>query len=365
MTTEGNNGAVPSGVAPQYPSEGQAAPTSPPPGYLPPYDAAPLRPPASVEDPAPYHRLFRTSPGYAWWRPLVAGALLLVFGLVASIVIGVIWFILAIVTGDLGLDQLTVADTQAELMALLSDTSNPLTLFFLLGSLAVLLPLVPLAMLCAGLRPVRLRHSVAFRIRWRWMLWCAIPATVITVVSTSLSFLPLLWDPAAFVPVPVDSGRIVWLIVMIIVLVPLQAAAEEYVFRGFIMQAIGAWARPVWVALLVSTVLFTIGHTQYELWGILSVGVMGLGFAVVTWRTGGLEAAIALHTINNVIAFLLLSTGVLGTTQMGSEGSTWVAPLTQLVFTVAFVFWVDRMAKRQGIARARDLGEHGVASVAN
>lgn len=334
-------------------------------GGPPPYYVDLRRPPAFVEDPAPYHRLFRTAAGYAWWRPLVAGALLLVFGLVASVVIGVVWFILALVTGDLGLDQLTVADTQAELLALLSDTSNPLTLFFLLGSLAVLLPLVPLAMLCAGLRPVRLRHSVAFRIRWRWMLWCAIPATVITVVSTSLSFLPLLWDPAAIVPVPVDPGRLVVLVVMIIVLVPLQSAAEEYVFRGFIMQAIGAWARPVWVALIVSTVLFTIGHTQYEVWGALSVGVMGLGFAVVTWRTGGLEAAIALHTINNVIAFLLLSSGALGTTQMGSEGSTWLAPVTQLIFTVAYVFWVDRMATKQGVDRTRALSAARPAEVVN
>lgn len=308
-----------------------------------------------LEDPAPYHRLFRGVEGYAWWRPLVAGVLLLVFGLVAAIVLGIVWFVLAILVGDITFDSLTVGDTQAELLGLLSDTSNLLTLFYLLSSLAVLLPLVPLAMLCAGLRPVRLRHSVALRLRWRWMLWCAIPALVVTVVSTSLSFLPLLWDPKAIVPVPVDSGRILLLIVMILLLVPLQAAAEEYVFRGFIMQAIGAWARPVWVALLVSTVLFTIGHTQYELWGALSVAVMGLGFAVVTWRTGGLEAAIALHTVNNVIAFLLLSTGVLGTTQMGSEGSTWLTPVTQLVFTVGYVLWVDRLATSRGIERTRVL----------
>ncbi len=347
-----------------YPPE-----NAPPPyvveGYPTPHPYPPVAVAPPVEDPAPYHRLFRTSPGYAWWRPLVAGVLLLVFALVAAIVLGIIWFILALVTGDLTLELLTVQDTQAELTALLSDTSNPLTLFYLLGSLIVLLPLVPLSMLCVGLRPVRLRHSVAFRLRWGWMLWCAIPALVITVLSTSLSFLPLLWDSNAIVPVPVETGRLVLLVVMILALVPLQAAAEEYVFRGFIMQAIGAWARPVWVALLVSTVLFTIGHTQYELWGILSVGVMGLGFAVVTWRTGGLEAAIALHTVNNVIAFLLLSTGALGTTQMGSEGSTWLSPVTQLVFTVGYVVWIDVMAKRRGIERSRDLGAQVAAPAAS
>ncbi len=307
------------------------------------------RPP--VEDPAPYHRLFRTSPRYAWWRPLVALALFIAFFLALSVAVAIVWFIVALVTRDVEVEVLL---DQNALLAHLSDTSNPLSLAYLLASVGVMLPCVPLAMLCAGLRPVGLRHSVAFRLRWRWLLWCVWPALVITILNSALSFLPLAFGETLD-PVPVEAGAFAASVVVILLLVPVQAAAEEYVFRGLIPQALGAWIRPAWIGIVLSTIIFTVGHTQYELWGMLSVAVMGAGFAIVTWRTGGLEAAIALHVVNNVISFLLLTSGVLGTTVMSSEGSGPLAPLTQLVFTVAYLAWVELGVRRQGIARAREL----------
>lgn len=313
-------------------------------------------PPPPVEDPAPFHRLYRTSPGYAWWRPLVAVVLFAVFGVVASLLLAIVWLVLAIVTGQL--DLLGAASgpgLQDDLIARMSDVSNPLSLFLLLASIAVLLPLVQLSMLCVGLRPVGMRHSVTFRLRWRWMLVCAIPALVVTLVSVGVSFVPLAFGEPLPAPVPVESGTLVLLLAMIVVLAPLQSAAEEYIFRGLAMQVIGSWVRPVWVAIVVSTVIFTIGHTQYELWGMLSVAVMGAGFAIVTWRTGGLEASIALHVVNNVLSLGLLASGALGTTQMSSEGSGPLAPLLQAVFTAGYLLWIERLAKRRGIQRARPL----------
>ncbi len=315
---------------------------APPPAY-----PIPVPPPA-VENPAPYHRLFRTARVYAWWRPLVALAVFVAFYLVSQVVIGLVWVIGAILTG--GFSSLS---SVGSLMDRVTDVSDPLNLVLLLGGIAIMLPLVPLAMLCAGLRPVGLRHSVAFRIRWRWMLWCAIPALVITAVTNGLSFIPGLSEPLP--PVPVDAGAFAVSAVLIIVLAPLQSAAEEYVFRGFIMQTIGSWVRSPWPGILISTVIFTAGHTQYEIWGMLSVGVMGLGFAIVVWRTGGLEAGIAFHVVNNVVALLLLSSGVLGTTTMSSEGSGPLAPLVQAVFTAAYVLWIEFAARRMGISRVREL----------
>ena len=356
MSGEQPVGAVP----PRYPPGGPVPPPYVPGAPVPPYGVGgpipydlnrPLLPPPLVEDPAPYHRLYRTNPRFAWWRPLVAVTLFAVFFGVASVIVSTIWFAIAYVTGDVDFDVL--ADQDA-LLAHLSDTSNPLSLAYLLTSLAVMLPALQLALLCVGLRPIGLRHSVAFRLRWRWMLWCAFPALVITVLNTALSFVPLAFGET-IETVPVDMSVFAVSLVLIVLLVPLQAAAEEYVFRGLIMQTIGAWVRPVWIGIVVSTIIFTVGHTQYELWGMLSVGVMGAGFAIVTWRTGGLEAAIALHVVNNVVSFLLLTSGVLGTTEMSSEGSTVLAPLIQLVFTVAYLVWIEWGVRRRGIAREREL----------
>src|SRR5690606_18821510 len=221
----------------------QGYPGVPPQGYatLPPYPVAP--PPPPVEDPAPFHRLFRLAPNYRWWRPLVAVLIFIAFFLVTQVIIGVIWTIGMIVSGA-GLDSI---GSLPETMAQLTDLSNPFSLVLVFGSVAILLPLVPLAMLCAGLRPVSLRHSVAFRLRWRWMLWCVVPSLVITVLSTGLSFLPLLWGET-LEPVEVDPASFALIAVLVVLLVPLQSAAEEYVFRGFIMQSPGAWARPPWLA---------------------------------------------------------------------------------------------------------------------
>ena len=346
MTWE-TNGVSPSGDSPAQPTPYPSA-EQPPLGYPP---LAP--PPAQVEVPTPYHRLFRTAPGYAWWRPLVAAVLFGVFAVVGLIVVSIVWIVLAFVTGEVTTDDVLSPGFQDQLLESATDVANPLSLFLLLGSLAILLPLVPLAMLCVGLRPVGLRHSVTFRLRWGWMLRCAVPALVITVVSTVLPIVVGLAAGETFEPVAVDPGTFALLAVMIVLLTPFQAAAEEYIFRGLIMQTIGAWVRWVPLAIIVSTVLFTIGHTQYELWGALSVAVMGVGFAIVTWRTGGLEAAIVLHVINNVIALLLLASGVLGTTHMSSEGSGPLAPLTQAVFTAGYVFWVGRLASSKGLQRAR------------
>lgn len=347
MTAEQPNSPAPGG----YPQGAY-----PPGGYIPSeaWSHAPAYPamivPPPVEDPTPFHRLFRTVPNYRWWRPLVAIAILLVFFLVTQVIVGVVWTLGLIVSGQ----GLGAVGSVTEATAQLTDVSDPFNVALLFGSIAILLPLVPLAMLCAGLRPVGLRHAVSFRLRWRWMLWCAIPSLVITLLSTGLSFLPLLWGET-LEPVTVDIGHFALLAVLIVLLVPLQSAAEEYVFRGFIMQTLGAWVRNPWFAIVISTVVFTVGHSQYELWGLLSVGVMGLGFALVVWRTGGLEAGIAFHVVNNVSAVLLLASGVLGTSTMSSEGSNWTAPLVQAVFTAGFVLWVEFGARRQGIARTRPL----------
>ena len=48
-------------------------------------------------------------------------------------------------------------------------------------------------------------------------------------------------------------------LVIILVLTPFQAAAEEYVFRGFLAQILGSWVRFAPVAIIVPTAIFAVG----------------------------------------------------------------------------------------------------------
>ena len=90
---------------------------------------------------------------------------------------------------------------------------------------------------------------------------------------------------------------------MALLLVPLQAAAEEYVFRGWLLQAVGAYLRTPWVAIAFQAVLFAAAHGWGTRLGLPGPGRHGRALGWLTVRTGGLEAAIALHVVNNLVAF--------------------------------------------------------------
>src|SRR5690606_30074484 len=88
---------------------------------------------------------------------------------------------------------------------------------------------------------------------------------------------------------------------IILLLVPFQAAAEEYVFRGWLQQAVGACTlenstkkvgralsvvfRTPWPGILIASVLFTGGH-GYTGWGMLDIFLFAVFMGWMTVRTG-------------------------------------------------------------------------------
>ena len=100
--------------------------------------------------------------------------------------------------------------------------------------------------------------------------------------------------------------------------VPFQAAAEEYVFRGLLMQTIGAWTRLPVAAMVLSSLVFALTHT-YGLLGIAAVFCDGLMFAFVSWYTRGLEASSAAHIINNMTIFYCTGLGLASSREGGVD----------------------------------------------
>jgi membrane protease YdiL (CAAX protease family) len=96
--------------------------------------------------------------------------------------------------------------------------------------------------------------------------------------------------------------------------VPLQAAAEEYIYRGLLMQAIGSWTKLPALAAVLSAIVFGVSHS-YGVLGITAVGIQGLGFAFLAWYSRGLEASSAAHAANNLSVFIFSGLG------LGSGGS--------------------------------------------
>ena len=94
---------------------------------------------------------------------------------------------------------------------------------------------------------------------------------------------------------------------------PLQAAAEELLFRGYILQGLGLLTHRVWIPVVVSSLVFVLLHisnpeaqvdTLLALAGYLTAGLL---FGLVTIRDNCLELAIGMHIANNVFVLLVNS----------------------------------------------------------
>jgi membrane protease YdiL (CAAX protease family) len=274
-----------------------------------------------------YHRLLLLGRrGRAW--PLL-GLLLLALGYVVAGQLLVLLVVAALLVRGLG--------TDAALDRL--DGSGPvlpsyLALVNLSWAVAIVLTWAVLALVHRR-RPGWLA-SVVGRFRWRWFAAClglALVSLVLTLVVSALL-------PSQGEGVDVSGGlndftsKLRDFILVVVLLTPLQAAGEEYAFRGYLTQAVGRLVDPVWpsrvVAVVVPAVLFALAHGLGQDWPIfvdrLSFGLLA-GCLVIL--TGGLEAGIAMHVLNNFLAFgLAIAFGDMTSALTPTGGSWWALPVT-------------------------------------
>lgn len=274
--------------------------------------------------------------------------------LASQVLITVAYFVpIAAVQGESGLTGL-LDDLQSGAL----DPTDPLTLSLSLVSLVILLPGILLAVKIARLGPAGILSSTRFRVRWGWAAWCLIPTLVIAVVMFLFQTAGMFtfdggfgWDHGAIGQSTVSVGTLTVTIVLVLLLVPFQGAAEEYIFRGFLMQTIGSWI-PIRVvgtvlAVAVSTVVFALLHIPngYNVWGILDVGSFGLIAAIIVLRTGGLEATVLQHAFNNIMIFVVQAPGwsKIDLTSQDANG-TWQGWLLTLVTSLGYWGMVELLA---------------------
>ena len=94
-------------------------------------------------------------------------------------------------------------------------------------------------------------------------------------------------------------------LIVILLTSPLQAMAEEIFFRGYLLQALGSLVARPWFGVVVSAVLFALLHGLQNPALFADRLAFGLLAGLLVWRTGGLEAGIAAHVVNNVCAYTL------------------------------------------------------------
>jgi membrane protease YdiL (CAAX protease family) len=141
-----------------------------------------------------------------------------------------------------------------------------------------------------------------------------------------------------------------WFMIGVILLTtPLQSAGEEYAFRGLLSRSLGSCfgARRVGlvVSVGVSAGVFALAHGAGDPWLNLFYVAFGGIASWLTLRTGGLEAAIALHAVNNLVAMSFLPfTGLEGLFERdaGTGSPLVLVMLAVLVGAAAAILWQAR-----------------------
>jgi membrane protease YdiL (CAAX protease family) len=89
-------------------------------------------------------------------------------------------------------------------------------------------------------------------------------------------------------------------------LVIVVAAAEETIFRGYLILRLQAVTANSAAAVVLSAVIFALGHGYEGSAGVITVGVMGLIFALVyLWRQS-LVAPMVMHFLQDFMGIVLL-----------------------------------------------------------
>jgi membrane protease YdiL (CAAX protease family) len=231
--------------------------------------------------------------GQRWWKPVV---------IIVAVVLGYLLVNVVLTMTAFGIEAATRG------VSLIEVTSGPvgMTPLVFASALLSLVALLPISLLLYRLlyraRPIGTLFSVTGRFRWRW----AGQATLIAmIVIGAASAAVLAIEPRALIT---DAGPpanpLPWVLIALLIM-PLQAGAEEITFRGLLGRSVGAlFARAgvgTVIALAVSSVAFGSAHLAGDPWLIAYYLLFGLLMGIVAWRTGGIEAAVALHVVNNVL----------------------------------------------------------------
>ncbi len=134
-----------------------------------------------------------------------------------------------------------------------------------------------------------------------------------------------------------------------LLLTPLQCAAEELVFRGYVLQGLGRLLRYPPALVILSGLLFAAPHLlnpEVAAYGLAIMAanyfVMGLFLGAIALRDGRLELAIGAHAGNNLLLALVVryDDSVFETESVFTAGALDpVYSLLTLLLSAAFFYW--------------------------
>lgn len=151
--------------------------------------------------------------------------------------------------------------------------------------------------------PAASLHSVVSRFRFDLFGRSALAITPLFLIALGINEYLEPQGTAAW-----SHRDLVLFFILAVLLVPVQAAAEEYAFRGLLARVAGSWVHgrraSLALSIVVPGVVFSVIHTAGDPWWNVFYIVFSIATGLITWRTGGIEVAVVIHAAVNVITFL-------------------------------------------------------------
>lgn len=170
---------------------------------------------------------------------------------------------------------------------------------------------------------------------WFIIIGCAfLIDVIISPTSVEWSF-----NPAFFI-----------LLILSLIIYPIQASFEEIFFRGYLMQGIGLLTKKPAIPLLVTSLIFAVGHfwngtdVTSGVGMVINMFIFGITLGIITLGENGLETAIGAHIVNNLfITTVISSPELLGDLPSiltaGSQSAVGVPYFILPPILLIMVFW--------------------------
>lgn len=248
-------------------------------------------------------------------RDLRRTALVIPVGILTGTVTGLLGGLFAVVAFMLVVGGLDGAAAASDLFEAFSKTEpadlTGLQSLFILGALAGLNLGAAVGFVMAAGAIHRRRFNAYVNdgrpLQWRVMLGGLVLATVLiaAVIGGVSLVVGQALEPAVLRVSPNLVGRSLYAIIAIALLL-LASAAEELVFRGWLLKHSAAYIRNPIALMALNGVLFAAIHLDPNLDAFLFRAAMGAGLTWMALRLGGIELGVGVHAANNVAIVLLL-----------------------------------------------------------
>jgi uncharacterized protein len=159
-------------------------------------------------------------------------------------------------------------------------------------------------------RTLKMTINGTEKIRWNRFF---ISGGVWLVLSGLYLFFYMKFDPSNFV-INNKTISLLTLSLISILMIPFQAAFEEVLFRGYLMQGFASLVRNRWFPLIITSVMFGLMHSlnpevkEFGFWTMMPQYILfGLIFGIITVLDDGIEAAMGAHAANNIFLCIMVT----------------------------------------------------------